>query len=141
MTQQDNDCHDLFQACLSVDLQQRLNALEGLLTSGCLETEHLPFLLERLDAAALEREKAAILKLLVKLEEPLPEEVLETLLAGLRALEPSHLAEVVNAMALTQTEEVRNLLYCQLEDYWVSGEYSGWNHFRKVSMRSSNRRV
>lgn len=120
MTQQDNDCHDLLQACLSADLQQRLNAYEGLLTSGCLEMEQVPFLLERLNAANLEREKAAILKLLVQLEEPLPEDVLETLLDGLEMLEPSLQASVVNAMALTQTEEVRNLLYCQLEDYLES---------------------
>ena len=130
MTQQDNDCHDLLQACLSADLHQRLNAWEGLLTLGCLETEQLPFLLERLNAATLPREKAAILKLLVQLEEPLPEEVLETLLEDLETLEPSLLAEVVNAMALTQIEEVRNLLYCQLEDYLESEERSedpdGW---------------
>src|SRR5579884_3009760 len=121
MMQQDNGCHDLLQACLSADIQQRLNAYEVLLTTRCLGTEQMPFLLERLNAATPGREKAAILKLLVQLEEPLSEEVLEALLEGFETLEPSLQASVVNAMALTQTEEVCNLLYCQLEDY-LAGE-------------------
>lgn len=130
MTQQDAACHDLLQACLSPDLQQRLDALEGLYTHGCLHLVQVPFLLDRLTAAPIESEQVAILKLLGRLEEQLPEEVLETLLDHLETLEPSLLAEVVNAMTLTQAEEVLNLLYCQLEDYLESEESSedpdGW---------------
>jgi HEAT repeat protein len=120
MTQQDNDCYELLQACLSEDLQQRLNALKGLLTSGCLEMKQIPFLLERLKVATLEHEKAAILKLLVQFEEPLPEEILETLLESLKMLDPSLLSKVINAMAPARAEKVLHLLYYLLEDYVAS---------------------
>jgi HEAT repeat protein len=133
MPEKDHLYFQLLQACQSADLELRLGALEGLDKHGYLHLVPVPFLLGRLDAAMDEREQAAILRLLLRREEPLPQETLEVLLDLLEALQPALLREVVSALSVAQAEEMLDLLQCSLEECReepeMSEESTSWEEY------------
>lgn len=98
-------------------VKQRLDALDDLCKREDFHLVPVPFLVDRLNATTIEREQAAILRLMGKREEPLLEEILEDVLNLLETFAPPLINEVVRSLAVTQVEEVLDLLSCLLEDF------------------------
>lgn len=122
MSEGDDFYLQLLQSCQSADLNQRLDALEGLSKHRYLHLVPVQFWLDRLDAATSEQEQVALVRLMGRLEEPLPEEALEAMLDRLETFTLPLLGEVVSAMAVAQAEEMLNLLSWLLEDFAESSE-------------------